>query len=172
MTIRTRLRRLERLAPPAPEKPQEPVGQFIRRPEVWAALSANPEYVVALRAAYQIVSDDLENDAERPPADFLPGWPNAKQLPGRRRRHPEVRAWLKRCRPEAERTWQWLARTPGFNGEAWMRARRPDYVPAMVRLATAMKAVLQREFGYRTGPVTPPADTSPTTKPRPEGQAE
>jgi hypothetical protein len=159
MTMRTRLKRLERLAPPAPEKPKEPVDQFIRRPEVKAALEADSEYVAASRAAYLIVADALESEAERPPADFLPGWPDAKLLPARLRRNPDIQAWLKRCRPEAERIWQWLARKPGFNGDAWLRERRPDYVPAMVRWATAMEAVLQKEFGYRTGPVRVPTSS-------------
>ncbi len=147
MTIRTRLKRLERLVPPAPPKPPEPLAQFLERPEVEAALNADPEFLAAQRAAYQILCEAFESEGERPPTDFLPGWPYAKLTRAQRSRDPDLRTWAKECRPEAERILSWMQRTPGFDWRAWLRERRPDFLPAMARLVTATRVLLRKKFG-------------------------
>jgi hypothetical protein len=157
VTIRTRLKRLERLTPPVPPKPQEPLAQFLERREVIAAFKQDAEFVAAHLAVYRILCEALEREGERPPADFLPGGPEAALAAAQQRRKldPDTRAWIEECRPEAERIYMWMERTPGFDHVTWLRERRPDYLPAMLLLATAQQAVLLKRFGRRTRVVTP-----------------
>jgi hypothetical protein len=145
VTIRTRLKRLEQLTPPPP-RPEEPASQFFARPEVKAALNADPEFLAAQRLAYNIICDAFESAGERPPADFLADWPYSELTRARRSRDPELRAWAKDCRPEAERIWAWMEQTPGFDCRAWITERRPDFRPAWTRWVIATKVVL-RKFG-------------------------
>jgi hypothetical protein len=145
VTIRTRLKRLEQLTPPPP-RPEEPASQFFARPEVKAALNADPEFLAAQRVAYDIICDAFESAGERPPADFLADWPYSELTRARRSRDPELRTWAKDCRPEAERIWAWMEQTPGFDCRAWINERRPDFQPAWTRWVIATKAVL-RKFG-------------------------
>jgi hypothetical protein len=144
VTIRTRLKRLERLVPPGPA---EPLSEFLDRLEVKAALNADSEFLAAQRAAYQILCEALESEGERPPAEFLPGWPSSELTRARRSRDPDERTWAKECRPEAERILSWMQRTPEFDLRVWLVERRPDFLPAWARLAAAMRAVLWTRFG-------------------------
>jgi hypothetical protein len=147
MTIRARLQRLERLVPPAPPQPQEPLDGLFQRPEVMEALYAEPEFNARLRQAYGIWCEAFERDGERPPDDFLPIDPSAELRTGPKRSKHAHGAGLEDCRPEAERIWKWMARTPGFNGIKWVASRRPDFMPAVERCVAVMRTFVRRRFG-------------------------
>jgi len=57
---------------------------------------------------------------------------------------------VQECRPEADRIFKWMQRTPGFNVYAWVRKLRPDFVRAELRCVTAYHTVLRERFGYET----------------------
>ncbi len=150
--LRRKLARLERLAPRTPAALDEPLARFVARPEVQRALKHDAECIAAKAAAYRILCEVLESNGERPPADFLAGWPDQDLKAARRRRglDPDKRAWVQECRPEADRICVWMQRTPGFDVHAWARKLCPDFGRSMLRLATAHHAVLRESFGYET----------------------
>ena len=108
------------------------------------ALYADPEFLAARRAVYQILYETFAREGERPPADFFPDWPYSERKRAQRSRDPELRTWSKECQPEAERIMHWMTEKPGFNPYHWVRERRPEFLPATKHLVTVMQAVAER----------------------------